>query len=129
MTITEALISLLRGVDGIGNRVYVTLMPDNNTKSCIVIDIVQQRTAPEGGIFREFWQVNGYCKGRTANKDTLALMSAVENRLHRFSGVLGGLHIQRIMSQDSGGLLYEDETGWWHGFRDYAINYTILEGR
>lgn len=129
MTITEALITLLRGAGGVGDRVYIGIMPENNTESCVVINIVQQSTAPEGGIYREFWQVNGYCKGRAANAATLALMSEIESKLHRFLGVVGGLHIQRVMAQDSGGLLYEDDTGWWHGFRDYAINYTILEGR
>jgi len=129
MSITEALISLLRGVGNVGDRVYIALMPDNNTDSCIVLNIVQQRTAPEGGIYRDYWQVNGYCKGRTANAAALSLMADVERKLHRFSGVVGGLHVQRIMAQESGGLLYEDATQWWHGFRDYAINYTVLDGR
>lgn len=129
MSIAEALISLLRDIPGIGKRVYIALMPDNNVESCIVVNIVQQNTAPEGGIYREYWQINGYCKGRTANSDTLALMSEVESRLHRFTGVIEGLHIQRIMTQDGGGLQYEEDTQWWHGFRDYAINYTNLEGR
>lgn len=129
MSIAEALISLLRGTAGVGNRVYIALMPDNNTNSCIVIDLVQRQTAPEGGIYREYWQVNGYCKGRTANGAALALMREIEDKLHRFSGVVDGLHIQRIMAQDAAGLQYENDTQWWHGLRDYAINYTILEGR
>ena len=128
-TIAEALILLLREDRGVGDRVYIALMPDNNTESCIVIDMIQKRTAPEGGIYREYWQVNGYCKGRTANAATLALMLEIETKLHRFSGVIGGLHIQRIMAQESDGLIYEDDTQWWRGFRDYAINYTELEGR
>ena len=129
MNLPEALIQLLRGAVGIGHRVYLNQMPNNNVEACIVLDMVNPHTAPEGGIHRDTWQVSAYTKGRTANGEAIALMQEVESRLHRWCGVVSGLHIQRIMAQNEGGLLYENNEEWWHAYREFAITYTTLGGR